>query len=142
MELIAGAKIDRGLVHGRMKGVLIVELHVEFQLSGDIASHHQAEKSAVRPFVDELVAHLVIHIDRAKLSREFDGKEERLARRSDAPVDGIVGVIQKELREDEKCLAPTPLCRRSATLSRDWTGPCHIWPGRKDFERAARHSRM
>lgn len=99
MELIAGAKVDRGLIHGRMKRVLIVELHVQFQFSGDVPSHHQSEKSSILPFAHELVAHFVIHIDRAELSREFDGEQERFARRSDAPADRIVGVIQKELRE-------------------------------------------
>src|ERR1700733_2665303 len=100
MEFIAGAKVNRGLVHRRVKRVLIVELHVEFQLSRDIASDHQSKKSAIRPLVNELVAHLIIHIDWANFSREFDGKKERFACRGNATADGIVGIIEEELREN------------------------------------------
>jgi hypothetical protein len=55
---------------------------------------------AVQSFVDKLIADFVIHIDGAKFLREFEGQEEGVARGGDRTTDGVVGVVEEELREN------------------------------------------
>ena len=96
MDLVASTQIDRRLAVEGMEGALGIELHVHFEFRGEIVAEDKAGDPAVRSFVDKLITDFVIHIDGANFLREFEGQEKGVACGSDAPADGVVGVIEEE----------------------------------------------
>ena len=100
MDLVASAQANRGLAFGGMESALGIEFHVPFEAGGEIVADNKTTEPAVRSFVDELITDFVIHPDGAESPGEFEGQEESIARRSDAPADRIVRVVDKELGEN------------------------------------------
>ncbi len=100
MDLIASAQADHGLAGRGMEGALGIEFHVPFEFGSEIVTHDEAGNPSVRSMVDKLVTSFEIHVNRAEFSGEFHGQQEGLARRRDAAADGIIGVIDKSLREN------------------------------------------
>jgi hypothetical protein len=82
-----------------VKDTLRIELDIPLNLWSEIVADDKARDPAVGPIVDELITDLVVHVDRAKLFRKFEGLQEGLARWCDSAAYGIVGIIQKELRK-------------------------------------------
>jgi len=100
VDLVASPQLNRGLALGRMEGALRVELHVPFEFWIEIVADNHAGQPAIRSFVNKLIADFPIHIDRAEFLGEFNGKKKALARGHDAPADGVVKVVEEQLREN------------------------------------------
>ena len=99
VDLVATAHPDGGLSDGRMEGSLGIKLHVSFQSWREFVANYQSCKPAIRPFMGELIADFVIHIYGAKLPGDFKRQEKTLAGRCDPTPDGVVGVVEEELRK-------------------------------------------
>ena len=99
-DLVAATEVYRGLYFRRAERSLAIELDVSFKLRSEIVPDDQAGEPGVWTFVDERITEFVIHVDRPKFLGEFDRQKESIARRRDPAVDGIVGIVNEELRED------------------------------------------
>jgi hypothetical protein len=108
MDLVASAHASRGLAFGGMESALGIEFYVLFEVGGEIVADNKTTEPAVRSFVDELITDFVIHPDGAESPGEFEGQEESIARRSDAPADRIVRVVDKELGKTEMLRPDSP----------------------------------
>jgi hypothetical protein len=100
MDFVATAKLKRGLVLGGMKSTLAVDLHVQFEFFRELVADDEPCEPGVGSLVNKLITEFIIHIDGAKLPGEFEGQEERLARGRDSAADGVVRVVEEELRKD------------------------------------------
>ena len=108
MYLVARAEVDGRLGIRGMEGALRVNFHVQFEFGSEIVADHQTGDPAVRPFVDKLITDFIVHVDGAKLLREFKGQKEGLARRSNSAPHGIIGIVEEELREHRNGEAGIP----------------------------------
>jgi len=62
-----------------------IELNVTFEFASEIVAKNKAGEPAVRSFVHKLIADLVIHIDRANLLENSNGRRK----------DSVAGVIPR-----------------------------------------------
>src|SRR5208283_4503980 len=108
VDFIAGTEVDRRLVLGRMERALGIEFHIKLEFWSEIVADDEASDPAVRSFVDELIADLIVDIDWAEFLGKFEGQEEGLARGRDTAAHGIVRIVEKELRENRDGEARPP----------------------------------
>lgn len=131
MEFVAATKVDSRLVLRRVESSLIVELDIALEFGSEIVAHHEATQPAVRPFVDELVADFVIHIHGPKFLRKLERQKERIARRSDSTPNGIVGIIDEELREHRHGQPRLPGIVKAPLHARIGLTQTKLGPGRR-----------
>ena len=97
MDLVASAKINRGLGLGNMEGPQSIKLHVDLQLRGEVMAHDQASEPAVGTVMHKLIPDFVIHIDGTKFLREFGRQFETVIGGADPALDGVVGIVEESL---------------------------------------------
>jgi len=100
MDFVAATNVQGRLDLGGMERSLIVELDVAFESGSEIVADDESRQPAVRSLMDELITDFVIHVDGAEFLGKLEREKERLARGSDATPDGIIWVVEEELRKN------------------------------------------
>ena len=101
MDFVASAKVNRGLVLGRMESALRIKFHVNFKFWSEVVADDEAGEPAVRSLVDKLITDFVIHMDGAKLLGEFKGQQECFARGRDPTRTASLGLLRKSWGKTE-----------------------------------------
>jgi len=115
MDFVARAEVNRRLLLGKTERARAINLHVDLELRSEFMADHQAAEPAVPSFVDKLIADFVVHTDGSKFLREFEGQQESFTSGRDPPADGVIRVVEEELRENRDleagfpCIVETPL---------------------------------